>query len=74
MQEWNKPLVATSGNLSGSPIIYTDEDALLWLTDYADFIISFDRDIVAPQDDSVLHFARYSTHPIILRLSLIHIL
>ena len=43
MQEWNKPLVATSGNLSGSPIIYTDEDALLWLTDYADFIISFDR-------------------------------
>jgi len=66
---WNKPLVATSGNLSGSPIIYTDEDALLWLTDYADYIISFDRDIMAPQDDSVMHFTRHSKHPIILRRS-----
>jgi hydrogenase maturation protein HypF len=69
MQQWNKPLIATSGNLSGSPIIYTDEDALLWLTDYADFIISFERDIVAPQDDSVIQFATHSTHPIILRRS-----
>ncbi len=66
---WNKPLVATSGNLSGSPIIYTDEDALLWLTEYADFIISFERDIAAPQDDSVMQFARHSNHPIILRRS-----
>ena len=69
MEGWNKPLVATSGNLSGSPIIYTDEDALLWLTDYADFIISFERDIVAPQDDSVLQFTKHSMHPIILRRS-----
>ena len=69
MEGWNKPLVATSGNLSGSPIIYTDEDALLWLTDYADFIISFDREIVAPQDDSVIQFTRHSTHPVILRRS-----
>lgn len=69
MEGWNKPLVATSGNLSGSPIIYTDEDALLWLTDYADFIISFERDIVAPQDDSVIQFTRHSTHPVILRRS-----
>ena len=69
MEQWNKPLVATSGNLSGSPIIYTDEDALLWLTDYADFIISFDRDIVAPQDDSVLQFTKRSAHPVILRRS-----
>ncbi len=69
MEQWNKPLVATSGNLSGSPIIYTDEDALLWLTGYADFIISFDREIVAPQDDSVLQFPKHSTHPVILRRS-----
>lgn len=69
MEGWNKPLVATSGNLSGTPIIYTDEDALLWLTDYADFIISFERDIVAPQDDSVIQFTGHSTHPVILRRS-----
>ncbi len=68
-EAWGKPLVATSGNLSGSPIIYTDEDALLWLTDYADYIISYERVIVAPQDDSVMQFGRFSTHPIILRRS-----
>lgn len=67
MQQWNKPLIATSGNLSGSPIIYKDEDALLWLTDYADFIISFERDIVTPQDDSVLQFTQQQQ--IILRRS-----
>jgi len=69
METWNKPLVATSGNLSGSPIIYTDEDALLWLTEYADYILSYDRDIVVPQDDSVWQFADHSLHPIILRRS-----
>ncbi len=69
IEQWNKPLVATSGNLSGSPIIYTDEDALLWLADYADFILGFDRDIVTPQDDSVIQFTRHSTHPVILRRS-----
>ena len=69
MEQWNKPLIATSGNLSGSPIIYTDEDALLWLTDYADFILSFERDIVTPQDDSVIQFSEGSQQSIILRRS-----
>lgn len=69
MEAWNKPLVATSGNLSGSPIIYTDEDALLWLTGFADYIVSFDRDIVTPQDDSVIQFDEQSKSPIILRRS-----
>lgn len=68
LQQWNMPLIATSGNLSGSPIIYKDEDALQWLTDYADFILSFERDIVTPQDDSVLQFTKQSQQ-IILRRS-----
>ena len=54
---FKKPLIATSGNLSGSPIIYKDEDALQWLTAFADYIITFDREIVAPQDDSVVQFS-----------------
>lgn len=54
--QFKKPLVATSGNLSGSPILYKDEDALLWLKMFADYILGFDRDIVAPQDDSVVQF------------------
>ena len=69
LQQWNKPLIATSGNLSGSPIIYKDEDALMWLTDYADFIISFEREIVAPQDDSLLQFTPGFQQQIILRRS-----
>lgn len=66
--QWGKPLIATSGNLSGSPIIYTDEEALLWLCDQADFIVSFEREIVAPQDDSVLQFSGQQ-QPILLRRS-----
>lgn len=68
-ERWNKPLVATSGNLSGSPIIYSDDDAMLWLGDQADFIVSFDRDIVAPQDDSVMLFTEKHQQRIILRRS-----
>lgn len=68
-EKYNKPLVATSGNLSGSPIIYADDEALLWLTEQADLILSFDRDIVAPQDDSVMQIAPESLTPVIIRRS-----
>ena len=54
---FGKPLVATSANISGSPIIYKDEDALQNLFSVADYILTFDRDIVVPQDDSVLQFS-----------------
>ncbi|MBL7739183.1 MAG: carbamoyltransferase HypF [Chitinophagaceae bacterium] len=63
------PLIATSGNLSGSPVIYTDEDALIWLGDQADLILAFDRDIVTPQDDSVLQFSERYEHRIVIRRS-----
>lgn len=68
-QNFRKPLIATSGNTSGSPIIYTDDDALLWLSEQADLILSFERDIVAPQDDSVLQFTTNYHQPILLRRS-----
>jgi hydrogenase maturation protein HypF len=64
----NKPLVATSGNISGSPIIYRDQDALENLFDVADRILTYDREIVAPQDDSVLQFTETGKQ-IILRRS-----
>lgn len=53
---FGKPLVATSGNISGSPILYKDQDALNNLFDVADYILTYDRDIVMPQDDSVIQF------------------
>ena len=53
---FGKPLIATSGNISGSPIIYKDKNALELLNEVADYILTYDREIVAPQDDSVIQF------------------
>ena len=55
-EKFGKPLIATSGNISGSPILYKDEDALDNLFEIADLIVTYDRDIVAPQDDSVIQY------------------
>lgn len=62
-------LVATSGNLSGSPIVFEDKMALENLTAVADFVLTNDRDIVTPQDDSVLMFSPFHQQKIILRRS-----
>jgi hydrogenase maturation protein HypF len=67
--DYGKPLIATSANISGSPIIYKDEDAITYLFGIADYSISYNRDIVIPQDDSVLQVSKYSGQPIILRRS-----
>lgn len=67
--DFGKPLIATSANISGSPIIYKDEDALAYLFEIADYVISYNRDIVIPQDDSVMQVSKYSHQQIILRRS-----
>ncbi len=66
--QFGKPLVATSANVSGSPIIYEDAQALMWLPAIADIILTYDRKIVAPQDDSVIKFSERG-QKIILRRS-----
>jgi hydrogenase maturation protein HypF len=53
-------LVMTSGNISGSPIEYSNEGALARLFTVADLVLHHDRDIETRVDDSVL---RTSTHP-----------
>lgn len=47
-------LVMTSGNVSDEPIIYQDDDAFKNLSRIADYIVSYNRDILAQSDDSVL--------------------
>ncbi len=47
-------LVMTSGNVSDEPIIYKDEDAFIHLSRIADYIVIYNRDIIAHTDDSVL--------------------
>lgn len=49
-----KVLVATSANISGSSIIYKNENALSGLKDIADFFLFHNRDIYLPVDDSVV--------------------
>ncbi len=65
----NKPLVATSGNVSGSPVIYEDEKALQELLHIADFILVNNREIVLPQDDSVVRLSHYYQQSIVMRRS-----
>jgi len=57
LQQVKRPLIATSANISGAPIIYRDKQALEYLGNLADYILMFDRDIVAPQDDSVVQYS-----------------
>ena len=56
MKQVDKPLIATSANITGSPIIYRDDDAVRNLKNLADLIITYDREITTPQDDSVVRF------------------
>lgn len=55
--KFSKPMVATSANISGGSIIFEDEQAQQQLFSIADIIITHEREIIIPQDDSVLKFA-----------------
>lgn len=48
------PVVATSGNPGGEPIVAEEGEALERLSDVADLFLTHDRPIVRPIDDSVL--------------------
>ena len=49
----DRPVVATSGNLSGEPLCVTNEEALRKLTHLADMFVLHDREIYVPVEDSV---------------------
>ncbi|MGF7214716.1 hydrogenase maturation protein HypF [Spirosoma lacussanchae] len=68
-QQFNRPLVATSGNISGSPIAYTDEQATGQLPAVADYVLTHNRTIMVPQDDSVVRLSRVYRQPIMIRRS-----
>jgi hydrogenase maturation protein HypF len=67
--DFGKPLVATSGNVSGNPIVYEDQKAITDLASIADYILTHNRPIVVPQDDSVVRFTPKHQQKIILRRS-----
>ena len=53
LQEFGKPLIVTSGNVSGEPICIDDADAFTRLSAIADLFLMHNRAIVRPLDDSV---------------------
>ncbi|MBA3648715.1 MAG: carbamoyltransferase HypF [Chitinophagales bacterium] len=67
LQQFKKPIVATSGNISNAPITFEDEKALFNLNFIADYILVHNREIIAPQDDSVVTYSHYFQHRIMLR-------
>lgn len=63
------PLVATSGNSSGSPIFYEDSQALKQLGNITDLFLFHERNIVIPQDDSLIAFTEAFKQKVFLRRS-----
>ncbi len=54
MHKLGFPVIATSGNLSGDPIVIDENEALLRLNNITDYYLVHDRPIVTPLDDSVV--------------------
>lgn len=69
LKTFGKPIIATSGNISNSPIVFEDKKALEQLSSIADFVLMNNREIVVPQDDSVIKFTSLNKQKIILRRS-----
>lgn len=65
--DFGKPLVATSGNIAGSPILYEQEQAEQHLPAIADYLIHHNRPILIPVDDSVSQLTPIHQTPILLR-------
>jgi hydrogenase maturation protein HypF len=61
----NKPLVMTSGNLSGEPQVIGNDEARQKLGAFADAFVLHDREIARRLDDSVERITRFG--PMILR-------
>ena len=67
LQKLKKPIVATSGNIHGSPIISEKAEAIEKLEGVTDYFLHHNLDIQFPQDDSVVKFV--NNRQLILRRS-----
>ena len=59
LRDFGRPIVATSGNTSNAPLIYKDETAIAQLTGIADYMLMHNREILMPQDDSLLDVCQH---------------
>ncbi|WP_111706814.1 carbamoyltransferase HypF [Lutibacter citreus] len=63
------PIVATSGNIHGSPIISESDEAIEKLKNVADYFLQHNLKIEHPQDDSVLKFSNKFQQEVLFRRS-----
>ena len=54
---FKKPIIATSANLSGEPIITSSHELCAKLNSVADFVLDHNRQILNPSDDSVAFYS-----------------
>ncbi len=64
LSAFGAPLVATSGNISGEPVITDNAEAASRLASVADAFLHHDRPIVRPADDSVARIIAGQPRPI----------
>ncbi len=63
----NRPLVATSANLTDEPLCTDDDEARVRLAGIADLFLGHNRPIARPVDDSVLRFSGSGTRILLRR-------
>jgi hydrogenase maturation protein HypF len=64
MNDFGSPLVATSGNLSGEPVITENDEAQTRLAHIADGYLHHNRPILRPADDSVYRIIADKPQPL----------
>ena len=64
LEEFGGPLVATSGNVSGEPVLTSTAEAQARLAQVADAFLHHDRRIARPADDSVVRVIAGRARPI----------
>ena len=69
IQEFKHPLIATSGNLHGSPILSDTEVAFLSLKNVVDYFLDHNLEITNPQDDSVVKYSEKYSQEVLFRRS-----
>lgn len=65
--ELNFPIITTSGNIHGSPILYTNNEAIEKLQNVADYFLQHNLTIEHPQDDSVVKFSSKFKQEVLFR-------
>lgn len=69
MENFDKPIIATSANFHGSPIASSEKEVTKRLKEIADYFLHNSLNVLHPQDDSVMQFSEKYSKKIVLRRS-----